>query len=340
MKANTNENTTTTATTTTTASTTANDRKTTFDIVKRTFETAYANGTDYTAPLMDLSTAIAYSVLNKCIDPQRKTAKDRDAVSDSGINPALVELKRGIGADRAALSRLAYCSDVATRTTYNADGDEITEIADSDANNELNRLVNDTLSDGLDLVNAAALAILEQASEHADNGAEWLDKPHTVRRLSRRVYIKVTDSAAYREEETTPIQEVYRAVRKVVQDSRATSTDPRNGYSYIEELTPDGLDTIYYRMGKYTDLGGYNSDGLYTTDRQAALDYAAIVEKLQLSDRQAVIVRLRMQGNGYKAIASYLGVTFQAVQNAMKKVQAKAEKIGFTPEKWLEMCAE
>ena len=53
-----------------------------------------------------------------------------------------------------------------------------------------------------------------------------------------------------------------------------------------------------------------------------------------------MIVRLRMQGNGYKAIASYLGVTFQAVQNAMKKVQAKAEKIGFTPEKWLEMCAE
>lgn len=321
MKANTN-----TATT--------NERQNTFDSVKRTFESAYASGNDYTAALMDLSTAIAYSVLNKCIDPQRKTAKDRDTVSDSGINPALIELKRGITADKAALSRLAYCQEIATRTTYNADGDRITEIADKDAYNELNKLVNDTLSDGIDLANTAAIAILEQASEHAESGAEWLDKPHTVRRLSKRVYIRTTDSAAYREDETTPIQEVYRAVRKAVQDSRATRTDPRNGYSYIEDLTADGLDTIYYRLGKYTDLGGYNSDGLYTTDRQAAADYESIIERLQLSDRQAVIIRLRMQGNGYKAIASYLGVTHNAVINAMKKVQAKAEKIGFTPDTW------
>lgn len=344
MKTNTNESKTTNATQTTNGQTTQTESKTdsraTFDSVKRTFETAYASGTDYTAPLMDLSTAIAYSVLNKCIDPQRKTAKDRESVSDSGINPALVDLKRGISADRAALSRLSYCADVATRTTYNADGDRVEQIADRDAYNELNRLANDTLSDGLDLVNTAALAILEQASEHADSGAEWLDRPHTVRRLSKRVYIRMDDSAAYRDDETTPIQEVYRAVRKAVQDSRATQTDPRNGYSYIEDLTADGLDTIYYRLGKYTDLGGYNANGNYTTDRQAAIDYAAIIERLQLSDRQAVIVRLRMQGNGYKAIASYLGVTFQAVQNAMKKVQAKAEKIGFTPKTWLEMCAE
>lgn len=338
MKTNTNTN--TNKTTQTTDRQTTQTERNTFDTVKRTFEQAYTSGQDYTAALMDLSTAVAYSVLNKCIDPQRKTAKDKDTVSDSGISPALVELKRGITTDRAALARLAHCQDIATRTTYNADGDRVEEIADKDAYNELNRLVNDTLSDGLDLVNTAALALLEQAAEHADKGAGWLDKPHTVRRLSKRVYIRLDDSAAYREEDTTPIQEVYRAVRKAVQNSRAVQTDPRNGYTYIEDLTADGLDTIYYRLGKYTDLGGYNADGNYTTDKQAALDYAAIIEKLQLSDRQAVIVRLRMQGNGYKAIASYLGVTFQAVQNAMKKVQAKAEKIGFTPKMWLEMCAE
>lgn len=328
MKTNTNTN---TNTQTTDRQTTQTERNT-FDTVKRTFEQAYTSGQDYTAALLDLSTAVAYSVLNKCIDPQRKTAKDKDTVSDSGINPALVEVKRGITTDRAALARLSYCQDVATRTTYNADGDRVEEIADRDAYNELNRLVNDTLSDGLDIVNTAALALLEQAAEHADNGAEWLDKPHTVRRLSKRVYIRLDDSAAYREEETTPIQEVYRAVRKAVQNSRAIQTDPRNGYTYIEDLTPDGLETIYYRMGKYMDLGGYNSDGLYTTDKQAAQDYAAIIERLQLSDRQAVIIRLRMQGHGYKAIASYLGVTHNAIINAMKKVQAKAEKIGFTPE--------
>ncbi len=320
----------------TTKNATANTTATTFETLKRTFETDRQDAD----ALYSLSTAIAYSVLKKCIDPQRKAAQEAATVSNSGHNPALLALKQGIGADRRALASLDYCTEKATRQTYNADGDRTTEIADRAAFDALNNLVNETLSDGLDLVQTAALALLEQAAEHADSGAEWLDTPYTVRRLSKRVYIKATDSAAYREEETTPIQEVYRAVRKAVQDSRAAQSDPRNGYSYIEDLTADGLDTIYYRLGKYADLGGYNSDGQYTTDRQAVTDYNAIIERLNLSDRQAVIVRLRMQGRGYKAIASYLGVTFQAVQNAMKKVQAKAEKIGFTPEMWAEMAAE
>lgn len=197
MKTNTNESKTTNATQTTNGQTTQTESKTdsraTFDSVKRTFETAYASGTDYTAPLMDLSTAIAYSVLNKCIDPQRKTAKDRESVSDSGINPALVDLKRGISADRAALSRLSYCADVATRTTYNADGDRVEQIADRDAYNELNRLANDTLSDGLDLVNTAALPFWNrQANTRQRRG--MAGQAHTVRRLSKRVYIRMDDA--------------------------------------------------------------------------------------------------------------------------------------------------
>lgn len=310
-----------------------------FETLKRNYEAALASGKDSGGELMDLSTAIAYSVINKCIDPQRKTAANCETISDKRYNPAMVQLKQGIAADIGLLEKMRYAAENAARTEYNADGEQVTTIADKDAYNALSQLVSESFTDGLDLVNTADAAILEQVADHA-SGERWLDTPYTVRRLSKRVYIKATDSAAYREEETTPIQEVYRAVRKAVQDSRAAQSDPRNGYSYIEDLTADGLDTIYYRLGKYADLGGYNSDGQYTTDRQAITDYNAIIERLNLSDRQAVIVRLRMQGRGYKAIASYLGVTFQAVQNAMKKVQAKAEKIGFTPEMWAEMAAE
>ena len=310
-----------------------------FEQVKRDFETALNSGKDYGPALLDLSTVFAYSVVNKCIDPQRKAAADRDSVSDNGQNPAMIALKRGIAFDRRTLDNTAAAANAATRCTLNKDGDPVTETVDRDAAAALAALVGETLSDGIDLVQTAAVALLEQAADHAD-GPGWLDKPYTVRRLSRKVYIKETDSAAYRDDTTTPAQEVYRAVRRAVQESRAVQTDPRNGYTYIEDLTLDGLDTIYYRLHKYADLGGYNSDGQYTTDRQAVTDYNAIIERLNLSDRQAVIVRLRMQGRGYKAIASYLGVTFQAVQNAMKKVQAKAEKIGFTPEMWAEMAAE
>lgn len=303
---------------------------TTFKTVKRNYETALAQGKDTAQELTALATAVAYSVINKCIDPQRKTAAQRDTASNTGFNPAMVALKRGIAADLATLDNTRRTANAATANTYNADGDLVTVIADKDANNALAGLIDETLSDGIDLVQTAALAILEQAAEHA-NGESWLDTPYTVRRLSRRVYIRTDESAAYRDDETTPIQEVYRAVRQAVQNSRAVQTDPRNGYSYIEDLTADGLDTIYYRMNKYTDLGGYDCNGNYTTDRQTAADYETIVASLNLTDRQAQILRLRMQGKGYKAIATYLGVTQRAIAKTVGQIQTKATAAGLTP---------
>ena len=303
-----------------------------FNDVKRAYETALATGKDSADELTALATAVAYSVLNKCIDPQRKAAPQRETVSATGYNPALVQLKHGIAADLATLDNLRTAADKATRTAYNADGDLTTETADKDAEKAVAALIGETLSDGIDLVQAAALAILEQAAEHAADGGEWLDTPHTVRRLSRRVYIRSDESAAYRDDETTPIQEVYRAVRQAVQNSRAIQTDPRNGYSYIEDLTADGLETIYYRLHKYADLGGYDCNGNYTTDRQNVADYETLVARLDLTDRQAQILRFRMQGKGYKAIATYLGIPQSSVCRCMYQVRNKAEKIGLTPD--------
>lgn len=303
-----------------------------FNAVKRAYETALATGKDSADELTALATAVAYSVLNKCIDPQRKAAPQRETVSATGYNPALVQLKHGIAADLATLDNLRTAADKATRTAYNADGDLTTETADKDAEKAVAALIGETLSDGIDLVQAAALAILEQAAEHAADGGEWLDTPHTVRRLSRRVYIRTEDSAAYRDDETTPIQEVYRAVRQTVQNSRAIQTDPRNGYSYVEDLTADGLETIYYRLHKYADLGGYDCNGNYTTDRQNVADYETLVARLDLTDRQAQILRFRMQGKGYKAIATYLGIPQSSVCRCMYQVRNKAEKIGLTPD--------
>lgn len=302
----------------------------TFTQAKRDYETALASGKDTSAELTALATAVAYSVINKCIDPQRKTAAERDNVSNNGHNPALVALKNGIAADLATLDNTRRNADKATRTTYNADGDTVTEIADKDAETALAALIGETLSDGIDLVQSAAVAILEQAADHA-NGGEWLDRPYTTRRLSKRVYIQSADSAAYKEVETTPIQEVYRAVRQAVQDSRAMQTDPRNGYTYIEELTADGLETIYHRLQKWADLGGYDCNGNYTADPQTVTDYETIVARMELTDRQAQVLRLRMQGKGYKAIATYLGVTQRAIAKTVAQVQAKATAAGLTP---------
>lgn len=301
-----------------------------FEQVKRDFETALNSGKDYGPQLLDLSTAIAYSVVRKCLDPQRKTAPARYVVSDNGYNPAMDDLRRGIAADVALLDSTQTAAEKATRATLDADGNPVTEVADKDAETALAALIDRTLTDGIDLVNTAVVALLEQAADHAD-GPGWLDRPYTIRRLSRRVYIKEADSAAYRDDETTPAQEVHRAVRRAVQESRAVQTDPRNGYTYIEELTVDGLDAIYYRLQKYADLGGYNVNGNYTADRQTVTEYNAIMDKLNLTARQAEVLALRMRGHGYKAIATYLGVTKRAVSKTMEQVQKKALAIGLIP---------
>lgn len=301
-----------------------------FEQVKRDFETAHASGGDYGPQLMDLSTAIAHSVVRKCLDPQRKTAPTQYKVSNNGFNPAMDELRRGIAADVQLLDSTAKAADKATKATLDKDGDPVTVTADKDAENAVNALIDRTLSDGIDLVQEAACAILEQAADHAD-GPGWLDRPYTVNRLSRRVYIKLGESAAYRNEETAPMREIFRAVRRAVQESRAVQTDPRSGYTYIEDLTVDGLDTIYYRLQKYADLGGMDSNGNYTADMRTAADYDKILAHLNLTTRQAEVLHLRMQGRGYKAIASYLGVTHHAIEKTVKQIQRKARDLGLTP---------
>lgn len=307
-----------------------------FEALKRAFETAYTSGADCGPALMDLSTAIAYSVVNKCIDPQRKTAAERDSISDNGINPAMLDLKRGIAKDRRTLDNTREAANKATMATFDKDGDTVTEVADKDANDAVNALIQETLSDGIDLVQDAAVALLAQAEKHA-YGTNWLDRPYTTNRLSKKVYIHLDDSAAYREDETTPIQEVYREVRRSIQNSRAVQTDPRNGYTYIEDTTPDGLDAILYRMDKYADIGGTDCNGLYTGSRATADNIAHILDKLDLTTRQEKIIRLRMQGMGHKAIATYLGVSNGNVYTVLKRIREKCEKIGFTPDMWKEM---
>lgn len=307
-----------------------NTKTTAFENIKRNYETALAQGKDTTQELTALATAVAYSVINKCVDPQRKNAMQRDITSSSGYNPAMVELKRGIAADMALLKNTQCAVNKATALSYNSDGDLMTVVTDKDAADALVNLISNTLSDGIDIVQTAALAILEQAAKHAD-GEKWLDKKYTIRRLSRRVYIRSEDSAAYKDDITTPIQEIYRAVRQAIQNSRAVQTNPRNGYSYIEDITPDGLETIYRRIGKYIDMGGYDCNGNYTTDKQSAADYETIVANLNLTDRQAQILRLRMQGKGYQAIATYLGVTKRAIAKTVEQIQKKAIAVGLTP---------
>lgn len=281
---------------------------------------------EYADSLTDLATAIAYSVLKKCID--------------TGYNDTLVSIRNDLSAARATLTNTVYAADHATDLAYNADGDMETVTVDTDSMTALTTLARQTLGDGLDLVNTAIVAILEEtARQDASRELIDLERPYTVRRLKRKVWIKEPDSKAWETVQTLPIKEIYRAVRRYIMDSKAGQV-AQNGYCYLEDLTYDQVSgdsaTVYRRLTKYADLGGYVTDyngamTVYTVDTDTVDQYDAMVGKLNLTAKQAKVLKLREQGHGYKAIATALGITENSVKGAMTEIKRKAKRIGLDP---------
>ena len=319
-----------------TAAAQENTEKRTFEGLKEAFEDAYTRN-EYAQELLELSTAVAYSVIKKCKDPQRKAATERETVSNSGCNPAIVQIWREIGADVHALDTLRDCADRATAWGYNQDGDAVLETMDADAAAAVVSLVGERLGEGIDLVQTAAAALLEQAAAYAHTGAGWLDAPVTVRRLARRTYTRLDTPVDWRDYETVPMVEVFAAVRRAVDQSRAVQIDPRNGYSYLEEMSQDGetgaLETIYRRLHKYADMGGRDAHGLQTADTQTAVDVETMLNSLELTPRQEAIIWKRLQGMSLRAIAEDLGVSDMAIRKTMGKIQKKAVALGYFQEK-------
>lgn len=316
-----------------------------------------ANPAAYAAALQTAAKAFASSVIAKTIDPQRKDAAKRDAVSNSGYSSAMVALRREVMEDVARLDNLhaAEAAAFGARVHHKKNGDTVIMryVVDDTAAEVMDSIDLLPLGDGLDLVNVAVVAIMEEATAHATTAPGWMEADYQTKRIKRRVLIKSTDTAAWEEVTTSPVREAFRAVRRAVADSRAVVADPRSKYCYVEDMATASDDTttlevVYRRLHKYADIGGYahtghagrngaDCGGLYSVDMEAYMDYNAILERLNMTAAQAEYVRLRMSGCGSAAIASYMGVSEGRVYNIAKALRVKCEKIGFTPSMWAEM---
>lgn len=307
-----------------------------FTDLLRQYEKEYNNdktSVAFSNVLDELATAVAYSVIKKCLDPQQKRRKDGQ-VSNSGCNTQLDEVKRSIYRDKNTLKNIDYSCKEAYITTYNEDGDRVTKTKDSDYRHAYNKLTQQTLGDGLDLVHVAMVALLDE-SEKADRTKEnFLENTYKVRRLKKKVWIKSADSVnGWETVETSPIKEVYKAVRREVSNSRSLNIDPSNGYLYLEDLATDEESnegtTIYRRLNKFSDLAGnvtdYNGAVTFETVDSASVDkYENMVDALELTARQAKVLELRMGGYGCVAIGTYLGVKEESVMSVLKTIQKKA----------------
>lgn len=318
-----------------TAKTTTTETRNFTDLLRQ-YEKEYNNdktSVAFSNVLDELATAVAYSVIKKCLDPQRKGRKDGQ-VSNSGCNTQLDEVKRSIYRDKNTLANIDYSCKQAFTTVYNEDGDRQTKTKDSDYRYAYSKLSQQTLGDGLDLVHVAMVALLDE-SEKADRTREnFLENTYEVRRLKKKVWIKSADSVnGWETVETSPIREVYKAVRREVANSRSLNIDPANGYLYLEDLVTDEESseetTIYRRLNKFSDLAGnvtdYNGAVTFETVDSASVDkYENMVDALELTARQAKVLELRMGGYGCVAIGTYLGVKEESVMSVLKTIQKKA----------------
>lgn len=289
-----------------------------------------SNSEKFTEVATDLATAVAFSVLRKCLDPQAKSGKP----SNSGCNPQLDEVKRSIYRDTNTLKNIDYSCKKAFMTVYNEDGDKQTKTADSDYRYAYNKLTQQTLGDGLDLVNTAIVSLLDECTKVDTTTENFLETVYTVRRLKKKVWIKVEDSVnGWETVETSPIREVYKAVRREVANNRSLNIDPSNGCLYLEDLARDEKSneetTVYRRLNKFSDLAGNVTDfngavKFETVDSASVIDYDIMIEKLELTARQAQVLQLRMGGYGCVAIGTYLGVKEESVISVLKTIQQKA----------------
>lgn len=322
----------------------------------------YSDPTAYADALTAFGTVCARSVLKKVIDPKTKEQSTtdptkyvlKDRLTDSGFNPLLVQMQRDLTRSARDLDRLEYANDNATDLEFTTDGEYKSKTVDSTLASAAAALARENLADGLDLVNDAIVSILDEMQKQKERDPLLpidFERPYTVRRLKRKVWIKENDSVnGWETVETSPIREVYKAIRRAIASSKAVQADPKNGYSYIQDFVTDGdadsdPTVIYRRLPKYADLGGAARDfngqeTFYTTDSETVDRYYDIIAALNLNDRQRAVIELKTRGYGNKAIATYLGITENSVKGLTNRIRAKAEKIGFTPSMWDEMTAD
>ena len=156
------------------------------------------------------------------------------------------------------------------------------------------------LTDAADLVQVAALAIIECAAP-CIAAAIATDKPYILPDAVRKAAYKAVHKAIY-----------AAAVRPALRDT------------YIEDMahTDDGMevsDPEYIKVTRYYDVHDW-------------ADYAVTMDMLEqirplLKDKQKAVLHYRLQGMSVTAIAERLGVTQQAISDTLKRIRVKASTL-------------
>lgn len=331
---------TTKATTTPTAPT--KDEKTLFTTDLLTaYEKAVKTAHDHTTDLDRIANDPTVTETLQAVG-QWATFSTLKKVNTASANPVTMQATRDLMCDLANINRRKYATENDHTVKYNDDGDPVTVY--NDLRKYTPSICAETLTDATDLLQTALLTIWAETVRIITDDPTALDghfmtTPVNVRRLRRKVYIKddPTAPSIWETVQTTPVQTVFKAVRREIENSRSMQVN--NKYVYIDDLCtdpddPDHTEKVYRRLDRLTasltavnmttDLDGKPTPTLTTTDPTAVADVTDLLTALNLTTRQAQILRYMTDGNGYKAIATRLDIRPDSVRDAVKAIRKKA----------------
>ena len=300
------------------------ERTNTFEQVLREYEQQARTRTpkteaEYTTALYNLAKCCLLAVMKKCINTATPTDEDkaRKATRDNGKR--IAQIRAEFLRDMASFKNMAYISANAYEGQYTPSGKYTTAILDKELAQAEDKMMEERLGEGMSLLHDAIVRILEEdrKARERNNGhlpEGYLEQVYTMHTLKKRVYIKLEDTAnGWEDRESTAIQEIYKAIRREIANN---NTITNNGKcSYAEDIATDGnITATIYRRNKY----GVNDIAILE-----GLDLSEIAKREQWTERQTAIIELRLQGAGYSAISTYLGISEGGVYNHLQRIAKK-----------------
>ena len=135
--------------------------------------------------------------------------------------------------------------------------------------------------------------------------------------IGKGLHDKTTDGQTDKDGQPVSIlRACFRAVNRYIMGERQHDFNR----VYVDDIDENGA-TLYYEIPAEWDI-------------PTATDYkrvADLIGQLDLPQRQKQVLRYRLRGLSVNATAQKMGVTKQAAQNLLRKVQAKAKAIGLAP---------
>lgn len=326
------------------------------------------NGNITPTELETLSCMIASNALNRCIDPSRRADNadsNKEAIVNSqnvfspsignvsiladgipnnnGYSQFAVNAKNSMHDDRRHVDTLNYWNNSDMERLYINKNDDIT--LDNDVDMQMYEDMLDehfydmVMTDYSDFKQQSTMLILEYLAETNGN----LNKLIEWKKVDKHVVYDIDYIPEYKIENIPATVAITRKMRKYVETWRSARYDETSKYSYVslDEIADNMSDNedIYFRTGKYADMGGYmtdsNGETWHTADGETVAEFERIKGELLeiLSDSQVRILNYRLKGYSIRHIADLMNTKQQPIQNQLKRIQAKAEKIGLTIDK-------